>query len=477
MSFEKKRIRQLLARNTLLLFAAFALLFSVFGVLVYQLVSTNVYRLADEQLSQVGATVLGQEIGVMSEARSIENGVSDANETFDTQAIDENSKADSTAKGSAAERETVDTQGSESAAEAAASSALAAEVGEAYVVQNPQLIYLLRDASGKTLEVQGLYAVYPDYFENIVFDREKLDQIYGLDVQGQRYRGVNYLLGDDGGTVYLQALVNVESEAALLDHFTKVLILYLSVAVVAAAAVSYLLSRRTIKPIVASLEQQTEFVQNASHELRTPLAVVRASQDRLLADPASRIVDRFEDINAAVDETKRLSRLVDDLMTLTLADGPDAERSEAEVLDVGEVVSSAGDLYADIAEVEGRSFAVVAASTGQVRIDRDALRQVLGVLLDNALKYTNEGDRIELRSEDRGNRIAVVVSDTGCGIAPEDRKQVFERFYRSADARTMPGNGLGLPIARALVERARGSIEVGENRPRGTVLTVLLPRA
>lgn len=474
MNYERKRVKRLLARNTLLFFVAFAALFSLFGVLVYQLVGANVYRLADEGLSRVGALSLDQEaFGYLGPAESTaadpSQEASEAEERSDTVSAT-NSVPLGDETGAFEEVGSV-------AAQTTLSSAFVAEVSQTYVLQNPQLIYLLRDASGNTLETQGLYTVYPDYFERVPFDQSNLGQVYGIDVQGQRYRGVNYLLDDTEGDVYLQALVDVEAEAALLDHFTRVLIIYLVVAVVAAAAVSYLLSRRTIKPIVASLEQQTEFVQNASHELRTPLAVVRALQERLLADPSSRIVDRFEDINAAVDETKRLSRLVDDLMMLTLVDGSEVDKSESVQVDVSEVVARVSELYADIAEAGGRSFTTDGFSTGQAYIDDDVLRQVLGVLLDNALKYTDEGDSITVRSENRGSRIALMVEDTGRGIAPEDCGQIFDRFYRSADARTMPGNGLGLPIARALLERAGGSIEVEANQPRGSVFTILLPRA
>ena len=284
-------------------------------------------------------------------------------------------------------------------------------------------------------------------------------------------------MDDSDGSGYLQVLVNVDSELALLDHFTKMLVIYLVAAVLGAAAASYFLSRKTIKPIVASMNRQTEFVQNASHELRTPLAIIRAAQERLLADPNARVVDKFEDVNAVADETKRLARLVDDLMTLSSVDAPVHDDREMEPVDVSGVVAEVGDLYADVAEVGGKALTVVAQPAGEALIDADALRQVAGILLDNALKYTEEGDAVELRCEERGGRVAVSVADTGRGIDPADREHVFERFYRADAARTTPGSGLGLSIARALVERARGTIAVEGNEPRGTRVTVMLPKA
>lgn len=148
-----------------------------------------------------------------------------------------------------------------------------------------------------------------------------------------------------------------------------------------------------------------------------------------------------------------------------------------EPVDVSGVVAEVGDLYADVAEVGGKALTVVAQPAGEALIDADALRQVAGILLDNALKYTEEGDAVELRCEERGGRVAVSVADTGRGIDPADREHVFERFYRADAARTTPGSGLGLSIARALVERARGTIAVEGNEPRGTRVTVMLPKA
>ena len=352
------------------------------------------------------------------------------------------------------------------------------------MASNPQLIYLWRHADGKAAGTEGLYASYPAYFDDIPFDPGDLDRAYEVRAGGHVYRGINYAMGSGGiaeGEVsdraYVQVLVNVDSEMTLLEHFTRVLVVYLAVAVAVAAAVSFLLSRRTVKPIVASMNRQTEFVQNASHELRTPLAIILVAQERLLAEPGARIVDRFEDVGAVADETKRLARLVDDLMTLTSVDASAEDECEAAPVEVSGLVEDVGSLYADVAEVAGKMLTVAALPAGEAHIEADALRQVLGILLDNALKYTEEGDAVIVSCEERGGRVVLSVTDTGCGICPADRERVFERFYRADAARTTPGSGLGLSIARALVERARGTIVVETNEPRGTRITVTLPKA
>ncbi|WP_417351184.1 sensor histidine kinase [Gordonibacter pamelaeae] len=317
---------------------------------------------------------------------------------------------------------------------------------------------------------------YPSFLEGVPFDPNDVDRVCQTEAGGHAYRGITFPL-EEAERTYLQVLVNVDAELAILDGFTRTLVLYLAAVVVAAAAASYLLSRRTLKPIVQNWKAQTEFVQNASHELRTPLAIILAAQERLLAEPGARIVDRFEDVGAVADETKRLARLVDDLMTLTSADASTEDEREAAPLEVGGIVEDVAGLYADVAEVAGKTLTVAVRPAGEVRIEADALRQVLGILLDNALKYTVAGDSVAVRCEERGARVTLSVADTGCGIDPADRGRVFERFYRADTARTTPGSGLGLSIARALVEHAGGVVAIEANEPRGTCVTVVLPKA
>ena len=464
MGFEERRVRRLLARNTLLFFAAFAVLFSLFGVLICQMVSSSIYQPADNQLA---------ELRILTSSAMADWESGDGGDGYEVLS-DGNLSAEAEGVGAGLE---------ESMADDADEGGIAI-LNRSYVASNPQLIYLWRHADGKAAGTEGLYASYPAYFDDIPFDPGDLDRVYEVRAGGHAYRGINYAMGSGGiaeGEVsdraYVQVLVNVDSEMALLEHFTRVLVVYLAVAVAVAAAVSFLLSRRTVKPIVASMNRQTEFVQNASHELRTPLAIILAAQERLLAEPGARIVDRFEDVGAVADETKRLARLVDDLMTLTSAGASTEDEREAVPLEVSGIVEDVAGLYADVAEVAGKTLTVAVRPAGEVRIEADALRQVLGILLDNALKYTVAGDSVAVRCEGRGGRVTLSVADTGCGIDPADRGRVFERFYRADTARTTPGSGLGLSIARALVEHAGGVVAIEANEPRGTCVTVALPKA
>lgn len=439
---ERTLIRRELAKQTALLFCAFSLLFALLGVGIYSMVSASIYRTADDDLQDLKAD------------RDIM--------TVDTSpAASAAIEADET--GDAAEVDGYD---------------LAYSIQQNIVDVDPQFITLVRDESGVLLDTVGLYATYPAFLGDIPFDARDLDRIYDTSAGGHAYRGISYELSDGETTSYMQVLVNVDSEVAILDNFTRTLAVYLVAAVVAAAAASYLLSRRTLKPIVENWRAQTEFVQNASHELRTPLAVIQTTGELLLDSPQSRIVDRFEDVSAITSETKRLARLVDDLMELSLDDAGRTTLAMGTV-DVDALVRDVAAAYDDFASLQGKRLAVNAGFGESVEADGDKLRQLLAIVMDNALKYTAPGDEIVVSAHASGPKCVIEVADTGCGIEPGDRERVFERFYRADKARSREtgGHGLGLSLARAIVEAHGGTIALSANDPRGTVATIVLPRS
>lgn len=447
---ERALIRRELAKQTALLFCVFSLLFALVGAGIYSMVSASVFRTADENLRAIGSDI--EFIMLDGEAAAIDASGAPAG------SVDVETPIDAEAY------ETADAE-------------LSYSIQQDIVDTDPQFLTLMRDGEGALLDTVGLYAAYPAYFGEIPFDAGDLDRIYEVSAGGHEYRAVSYAVDEGGSVSYLQVLVNVDAELAILQSFTSTLAAYLVAAVVAAAAASYLLSRRTLKPIVANWRAQTEFVQNASHELRTPLAVMQTTGELLLDHPDDRIVDRFEDVNAIASETKRLARLVDDLMALSLDDTGRTSLAMASV-GVDGLVRDVASAYEDFALAQGKRLFVEASFGGDVEGDADKLRQLLAIVLDNALKYTGPGDEIVVRTRAEGARCVVEAADTGCGIDPEDRQRVFERFYRADKARSREtgGHGLGLALAKGIVEAHGGSIAVEANEPRGTVVVISLPR-
>jgi signal transduction histidine kinase len=225
---------------------------------------------------------------------------------------------------------------------------------------------------------------------------------------------------------------------------------------------------RMLDQLQDAFESQRRFVADASHELRTPLTTIQGNAGLLARGPAVSDETRraaAEDISA---ETARMTRLVDRLLTLARADaGLSLELAPIEMgALVSEVCRQARTVHIDRA---------LECTTVDARIagDEDAIRQLLWILLDNALRHARSRVSVTLALDGDWARLAI--ADDGAGIADEDRERVFERFYQADRARTGQGAGLGLSIARWIVEQHRGRILAGESAGGGAAIYVDFP--
>ncbi len=221
--------------------------------------------------------------------------------------------------------------------------------------------------------------------------------------------------------------------------------------------------------VAESLDMQRSFVANVSHELRTPLTTVRGNLALLRRKPPLPNEERADILADLVDESDRLIRLVNNLLTLARADTQDGLQRESVPLRplVDEVCRQVRQLDSG-RQVEAVVSPVVALG------DRDALKQILLILLDNALKHSDGS--ILLEATDTEGMIGIRVEDSGPGIAPDKLPHIFERFYRGDPDSRIPGVGLGLSIAKALVEGLGGTIWIESELGRGSKVHVRLPR-
>lgn len=218
-----------------------------------------------------------------------------------------------------------------------------------------------------------------------------------------------------------------------------------------------------------SLQMQRDFVADVSHELRTPLTTLRGNLGLLRREPPPE--ERADILDDMVDESDRLIRLVNDLLLLARAD---AGRSLAkEPVDVSslleETVRQARQLDSQ------RRISLVAAPSLKVMGDRDAVKQMMLIALDNALKHSS-GD-VEVAAKQNGSQVEIRVQDFGEGIPPEKLEHVFERFYRGEEDSVIPGFGLGLSIAKSLVEAQGGEIKMESEFGKGSTLILRFPIA
>ncbi len=224
----------------------------------------------------------------------------------------------------------------------------------------------------------------------------------------------------------------------------------------------------------ASFETQQRLVADVSHELRTPLTTIQGNLDLLRRGAADDPGMRGEALAAIGNETVRMRRLINDLLLLAQADaGLQLQLQPVELdtllLDVyrqGQVISQG----------TGVRVRLGAEDQAVVMGDGDRLRQLLLNLVDNAIKYTPSGGDVTLTLKRQAGWVQVTVSDTGCGIPPEDLPHIFERFYRADRSRTRPGGaGLGLSIAKWVAEAHGGELEVESEVGQGTIFTLYLP--
>lgn len=238
----------------------------------------------------------------------------------------------------------------------------------------------------------------------------------------------------------------------------------------------------TVNAMLSRLETSfaalRRFTADASHELRTPLTVLRADVERAM-HPATSRADRMVALEESLQETARMADLVDSLLTLARADEGrfDIHRTPVEIEPLMREVYETAVI---LGEDAGHLLSMPVLETATVMGDRARLRQLLLNLVTNAIKYTPRGGRVEVSATRRpDDEIAIVVRDTGMGIAASDLPHIFDRFWRADRARSRAsergGFGLGLSISQWIVQAHGGSISAQSRLGRGSVFTVILP--
>lgn len=238
---------------------------------------------------------------------------------------------------------------------------------------------------------------------------------------------------------------------------------------VAALAQSF---NQLLEELARKEEEEKRLLADIAHDLRTPLTVLRgdleALEDGLL--PCTP-----EHLRRLQEEVRLLARLVEDLRLLTLAESGGL-RLTPEPLDPQDLVRGVLEGYAGQAAAKGVALQVL-GSAPPLLADREALKRVLHNLLDNALRYTPPGGRVEVSLETQGGEVRLAVRDTGPGLKPGEEERVFQRFYRGDPARSRGGSGLGLAIAKSLVEAMGGRVRAGNHPEGGAWFALWLPRA
>lgn len=267
----------------------------------------------------------------------------------------------------------------------------------------------------------------------------------------------------------------------LLQALRILLLIVGGVTIAISAIGGFILSARALKPARLAYTRQQRFIGDVSHELRTPLTLLRADAEMLLRGRARLDPDDVELLEDMVDETARLSSLTTNLLTLARLDSAN-HLPERETIDMAEVAANVARRTAAFASERQVTVSATAPAGLFVNGVRELIDQVALILVDNAIKYNHPDGRVEVRAERRGDRVALIVSDTGQGVAPEHLEHLGERFYRPDKARTRGtgqdgGAGLGISIARSVAALHQGALTFASAPGQGLMATFELPAA
>ncbi len=278
-----------------------------------------------------------------------------------------------------------------------------------------------------------------------------------------------------GQIVYvLQVGQDITAERKTMTTLITVLAVGGLVAIMAALGAGSMNARRALVPIRDALRRQREFAADASHELRTPLAVVRASAEHLRRNserPVGEVGSAVDDITAEVDQ---LTALVEDLLLLARSDSGAVDLGR-EPVDLADVATDASEALVPLAAASQVTISVD-PTPAEVIGDAGRLRQLVTILVDNAIRHGPLGGTVAVTIRSDPREATLTVDDDGPGIPPADRERVFDRFWRAPDARP-GGTGLGLAIGAWIVEQHRGTIAATERPGGGSRFIVRLPTA
>lgn len=269
------------------------------------------------------------------------------------------------------------------------------------------------------------------------------------------------------------ALRNAQYEAANQNLAWR--LMYANIVIlVAGGAGSYFLARRTLRPIEEAHEAQTRFVSDASHELKTPLAVMKMELEVALRDAHLSEQEAREIIESSLEEVNKLSTLSNTLLQLSQFDHTTLEIAPVSLSDTIRYIIKKYDKT-------GKRITLSAPKSLVLTANQTSIEELLTILVDNALKYSPKDSVVAVTLAKHDRHAVVTVANSGNGISPEDLPHIFDRFYRADTARTrnnkVDGHGLGLSLAKRIVELHNGELSVSSALKHDTIFTISLPIA
>ena len=315
--------------------------------------------------------------------------------------------------------------------------------------------------------------------DRITFNKKDLNHIRQLHIvnsygQDEVYRVVLTEMNIDSvssNIKYAAVLINTSQLEQISQNHEQLIVVVMASFWILSILASLYLARVSVKPLLESMQKQKSFVENASHELRTPLAVLQNRLETLFRKPEATIMESSESIASSLEEVRNMKFLTTNLLNLARRDdGIKPEFGEVEP----DFFNTTFTNYEMIASENNRVFRFQNRVHRTIITDKLLLKQLMTILFDNAVKYTEEEGDIYFEISTKERSLYLTVADNGIGISVADKKKIFDRFYRVDKARTRQkgGFGLGLSLAKQIVDALKGSISVKDNKPNGTIFEV-----
>ncbi len=291
-------------------------------------------------------------------------------------------------------------------------------------------------------------------FSVYVYESVTVEFVKRYDVVQKRYE-INFpgTTSSDGGTIFI-----VEDIYATRNN-VLVILLYANVAILIFSGIAgYFLAGVTLKPIKKNMDEQKDFVSNASHELRTPLTSIKTEIEVALRDKDMNLSAAKELLRSNLEEVDKMKKLADYLLKLNKFS-----------VDTGSLRMKEVDLKKVAAKAIGKRKVKAELKKAVVKGNEESITELISILLDNAFKYTLKNPKITVRTYAN----TLEVNDNGVGIPQEDLNHIFDRFYRAEKSRTKDGYGLGLSIAKSIVDAHGAKISVESKVGKGSKFKVV----
>jgi len=274
----------------------------------------------------------------------------------------------------------------------------------------------------------------------------------------------------------ISAVTVVDSEVSMLKRLVLIIMIGTIIGFFVIIGVAYYLARRALVPIKVSWDKQQQFVTDASHELRTPIAVIKTNTELLLHNPDHTIEEESIRIATILKESTRMGKLVATLLTLARADSNQIEIERTRV-DLSDILKELAEQFEPIAEMKGIKIQVALEPHMEIIGDKERIHQLFVILMDNAIRYTLQEGKIVVVGKVQHGAVHISMQDTGIGISAENLPLIFERFYRGDKSRSRDdgGSGLGLSIAKWIIEKHGGRIQVESAIGEGSQFHIYLP--